>query len=83
LVGKYPILLRRWEELKVILSPKTLTSPAVGFISPNSSLIVVVFPAPLGPRNPVDGAFLNLQVHVINCDELRLNIFVRFIVSIT
>src|SRR5579884_457333 len=32
--------------------PATVAVPAVGFISVHSMLIVVVFPAPLGPRKP-------------------------------
>ena len=33
--------------------PIILTVPDVGFISPSIHLIVVDFPAPLGPTNPV------------------------------
>ena len=33
-------------------APKTATRPAVGRISPKISLMVVLLPAPLGPRNP-------------------------------
>jgi hypothetical protein len=33
--------------------PLTVTLPAVGWSSPRMSRMVVVFPAPFGPRNPV------------------------------
>jgi hypothetical protein len=33
--------------------PKTLPDPLVGRINPSKSLIVVVLPAPFGPRNPI------------------------------
>jgi len=32
--------------------PSIWADPAVGFNRPQSMLIVVVFPAPLGPKNP-------------------------------
>ncbi len=38
--------------LKLTLFPKILISPLVGFISPYSILISVVFPAPFSPRRP-------------------------------
>ena len=34
-------------------SPPIVTSPAVGEVSPTMTRMVVVFPAPLGPRKPV------------------------------
>ena len=33
-------------------APKIFPSPSVGLDNPSSSLIAVVLPAPLGPRNP-------------------------------
>ena len=34
-----------------MLLPRTFAPPFVGRVSPRRSLIVVVFPAPFGPRN--------------------------------
>ena len=33
-------------------APRTVPPPAVGRVSPSSSLTAVVLPAPLGPRKP-------------------------------
>jgi len=44
----------------------TRTEPALGRNSVDNTLIVVVLPAPFGPRNPEQFAFGNLQVDVAN-----------------
>jgi hypothetical protein len=36
--------------LALAIESEYLTAPAVGWARPNNSLMVVVFPAPLGPR---------------------------------
>src|SRR5689334_9693251 len=46
-------MLRRTSSRSVTTSwPATVAEPEVGFISVQSMLMVVVLPAPLGPRNP-------------------------------
>ena len=41
--------------------PSTSATPAVGLISPRSSLIVVVFPLPLGPSKPKISPFFTVR----------------------
>src|SRR5208283_1527551 len=81
-VGRYPILLRRLDELGVIFSPKTLTSPAVGRINPKSNLIVVVLPAPFGPKKPKMAPFSTAKFTLFTAMSFSPKIFVRFSVSI-
>jgi hypothetical protein len=43
--------------------------PAFGWISPSRNRSVVVLPAPFGPRVPVDVAWLDGQVDIVDrCD---------------
>jgi hypothetical protein len=41
--------------------PKILPVPPVGWISPMSNLMVVVFPAPFGPRKPKIEVFFTFK----------------------
>ena len=50
--GIKPICLRAASGFIATLSPHMLTLPEVAGISPDIMRIVVLFPAPLGPRNP-------------------------------
>ena len=44
--------MRSFFETSVASFPSTMARPLVGNKSPNSSLMVVDFPEPLGPSNP-------------------------------
>ena len=46
--------------------PPTRTVPELGASSPQIILIVVVFPAPLGPRNANSSPASNLQVEPVD-----------------
>ncbi len=53
--------------------PETLATPEVGVKSPHKILIVVVLPAPLGPRKPNDFTFVDLEAYVIDSHEIAEN----------
>src|ERR1035437_7786002 len=48
----YPIFFLICSVCEYASNPATLTSPEVGFESPERIRITVVFPAPFAPRNP-------------------------------
>ena len=50
--SEMPIHSRSWRSFSFQVCPKIRTSPEVGASSPSRISIVVVFPAPLGPRRP-------------------------------
>ena len=54
LSGRYPIRLRTSNESSNISYPATLTVPLVAGMKPVMTRIVVVLPAPFGPRKPED-----------------------------
>ena len=54
-------------------SPPIDTSPAVAGVSPTITRIVVVFPAPLGPRNPV--TVPGLQMKLMSSTATKLPYF--------
>ena len=82
-VGRYPILRRRLDEPGVIFSPKTLTSPAVGRISPSNNLMVVVLPAPLGPKKPKMAPSSTSKFTLFTAMSFSPKIFVRLSISMT
>ncbi len=47
-----PMLRRTSSRWRTTSNPATVAEPAVGIASVHSMLIVVVLPAPFGPRNP-------------------------------
>ena len=50
--GTYPILSFSWDRPPVTFTPSISTCPSSASKSPVIILMVVVFPAPLGPTNP-------------------------------
>src|SRR5271155_5226766 len=80
-VGRYPIRLRRSDEAGGIAPPNTLTPPAVGRMSPNSSLMVVVLPAPFGPRNPNMAPSSMAKLTLLTAMSFSPKIFVRLSIS--
>src|SRR5437899_1734067 len=53
----------RWRAMGLRTStPKSEAEPAVGFTNPSSTFIVVVLPAPFGPRKPKTSPVLTLRL---------------------
>ncbi|MNP15527.1 hypothetical protein D3C76_1078900 [compost metagenome] len=60
-------------------SPKISISPSVGLTKLVISFMIVVFPAPFGPRNPYISPFL-MFILTFETTFLSLNVFVKFVV---
>ena len=54
LSGRYPINLLASIEFLMMSCPPIFTFPDVGGVNPVITFIVVDFPAPFGPNNPID-----------------------------
>ena len=63
--GIYPISLLAFFAFLLTSNPFTSMLPFVGSINPVIILIVVVFPAPFGPKNPGYFSFFYFEVHII------------------
>ena len=49
--------------------PQMLAVPEVGVMKPASMRMVVVLPAPLGPRKPSTSPGLHLEAHIVDGGE--------------
>ena len=63
--GKYPIRSLTWMGFSKTSKPATLTDPVVGAMNPVMIFIVVVLPAPLGPRKPTISPFLTEKLRFL------------------
>src|SRR5713101_9775097 len=78
----HPTLLSAFSKSRRTSNPQIVTLPVVGLIRPTSMRMVVVFPAPFGPRNPKTSP--GLRVNETPSTMVRLPItFVRLVATRT
>ena len=62
----WPSAARRYMGQRVTSTPPSMTLPALGSIMPQVMRKLVVFPAPLGPKQADDLAALDLEINAVD-----------------
>ena len=79
--GKYPIIFFASTGFSIVLISSTESEPSEGFKKPIKLLIVVDFPAPLGPSKPFTSP-LSTEILMSETPLPFLYFIVRFLISI-